>query len=142
MVRVNLINPRYLSDQHLIAEYNEILMLASYIHKHQGLDGMPERYSLGRGHMKFFKDKVAYLKRRHELLKEEMRRRGFRADKSIEVEKFPPRLRGDWSPSSDDLQIIKKRLIEKIESKEDYYRYNRSKIHKSLLVEMIINADA
>ena len=31
MVRVNLVNPAALSDQHLVAEYNEILMLGAYI---------------------------------------------------------------------------------------------------------------
>jgi len=31
MVKINLIHPRYLTDQHLIAEYNEILMLLAYL---------------------------------------------------------------------------------------------------------------
>jgi hypothetical protein len=33
MVRVNLISPSKLADQHLIAEYDEILMLLGYVHR-------------------------------------------------------------------------------------------------------------
>ena len=76
MVRINLVNPKNLSDQHLIAEYNEILMLISYIKRYPKLEGIPLNYCLGKGHMKFFKNKVEYLKKRHELIKNEMKKRG------------------------------------------------------------------
>ena len=33
MVRINLIHPKKLADQHLIAEYNEILMLLGHVKK-------------------------------------------------------------------------------------------------------------
>ena len=74
MVRINLIKPRFLSDQHLIAEYDEILMLIAYIKKYSktNLDKIPNNYSLGKGHILFFKNKVLYLKNRHEKLKKEM----------------------------------------------------------------------
>ena len=78
MVRVNLISPKLLSDQHLIAEYNEILMLLGYVRKYPKLVGIPKDYCLGKGHILFFKDKLGYLKERHELLKKEMRIRGFK----------------------------------------------------------------
>ena len=39
MVRVNIINPNKLADQHLIAEYNEILMLLGYVRKYPKEDG-------------------------------------------------------------------------------------------------------
>jgi len=31
MVRVNLVNPKQLADQQLVAEHNEILMLVGYL---------------------------------------------------------------------------------------------------------------
>lgn len=50
MVRVNLIDPKFLSDQHIIAEYDEILMLISYIRRSKIRDDIPKRYCLGKGH--------------------------------------------------------------------------------------------
>ncbi|MBT3297743.1 hypothetical protein HN385_02370 [archaeon] len=46
MVRINLIQPKYLADQHLIAEYNEILMLLKHVKKHPKIKNQPENYSL------------------------------------------------------------------------------------------------
>lgn len=123
MVRVNLINPELLADQHLVAEYNEMLMLVSYIRRYPELDSIPAGYTLGKGHMRFFKDKVLYLKKRHELIKAEMRGRGFATNKSIVLKGFPRQMLNDYKPSKAEKDIIKKRLIEKLRLKPDYYRY-------------------
>jgi deoxyribonuclease (pyrimidine dimer) len=64
MVRINIINPKYLTDQHLIAEYVEILMLLDYAKKNSPCN-IPKKYCLGKGHIKFFSNKVLYLKKRH-----------------------------------------------------------------------------
>lgn len=58
MIRINLIDPVKLSDQHLIAEYNEILMLLGYVRKYHKVENIPENYKLGTGHIKFFKKKL------------------------------------------------------------------------------------
>ena len=34
MVRINLVEPKKLADQHLIAEYDEILMLLGYVRRY------------------------------------------------------------------------------------------------------------
>ena len=68
MVRINLIKPEKLSDQHLIAEYNEILMFFGYVRKYPKLNKVPLKYCLGEGHILFFKNKLLYLKKRHELI--------------------------------------------------------------------------
>ena len=88
MVRINLVPPKSLSDQHLVAEYDEILMLTAYIKKYPSLDQVPQKYCLGQGHMKFFKDKMVYLKKRHEELKIEMRKRNFQTNKTINLNNF------------------------------------------------------
>jgi deoxyribonuclease (pyrimidine dimer) len=124
MVRINLINPRYLTDQHLIAEYLEIIMLISYIKKFQNNKvEIPIEYCLGKGHMLFFKDKVLYLKKRHEQIKEEMSKRGFKTNKKINIKKINKNLLKDYKVKEKDLNIIRKRLIEKINKKPSYYRY-------------------
>ena len=124
MVRINLINPVKLADQHLIAEYDEILMLVAYIKKYPKIENIPENYCLGKGHMTFFKNKMTYLKKRQEKLKVEMKKRGFQTNKTININLFKKDNKGDWKPEKRDLEIIKKRIISKIKLKPEYYRYH------------------
>jgi deoxyribonuclease (pyrimidine dimer) len=115
MVRINLISPKALADQHLIAEYNEILMLLGYVKKYPSLSDckMPKTYCLGKGHILFFKNKLSYLRKRHELIKKEMLVRGFNPIKTISLKEFPKFLCKDFVSTKKDEQIIKARLIEK-----------------------------
>ncbi len=130
MVRVNLIDPKRLADQHLIAEYNEMLMLVSFIKKYPALHNIPGQYCLGRGHMLFFKDKVGYLKMRHDALKREMRKRGFQAKKSIDLSAFDKKNKGFWTPNMEDIALISHRITAKLRLKPKYYRYYG--VHKPL----------
>ena len=123
MVRINLIVPTKLADQHLIAEYNEILMLLGYVRKYPSKEDIPKDYCLGRGHIKFFKDKLLYLKKRHETIKKEMIKRGFTPTKKVILLDYSPTLRNDWKPKAADYKLIKVRLSEKISKKPSYYRY-------------------
>lgn len=142
MVRINLINPKYLTDQHLVAEYNEILMLFGYVRKHPltHFNDIPKSYRLGQGHILFFKNKLLYLEKRFELIKKEMRKRGFKANKKIDLKCLDNRLLNNWKPLKSDIEIIKKRLIEKINLKPTYYKYNKEHKTKKFLVELIKNA--
>jgi len=124
MVRINLINPKKLSDQHLIAEYDEILMLLGYVKRFPKIKkDDPKIYCLGKGHIKFFRNKLLYLKKRHELLKKEMKLRSFNPIKTINLNKFSKNLINDWKPSVKDFKIIKKRISEKIKLKPNFYKY-------------------
>lgn len=125
MVRVNIINPKYLADQHLIAEYNEILMLISYIKNfpETSWDKIPENYVLGKGHMLFFKNKLKYLEKRHFELSKEMKIRGFNVNKIVEISDFDKKFLGNWKPNKRDFEIITQRILEKIKLKPEWYRY-------------------
>lgn len=137
MVRVNLVNPECLTDQHLVAEYDEMLMLVAYVREHQDLEGIPDDYCLGKGHIKFFKNKIGYLKKRHELLKKEMRRRGFVARKTLDARGIDKGMLKDWKPNPQDLRIIKKRLKQKVLLKPEWYRYYRKNRTKQFLLKLI-----
>ncbi|MEM4260026.1 MAG: pyrimidine dimer DNA glycosylase/endonuclease V [Candidatus Woesearchaeota archaeon] len=138
MVRINLINPEHLADQHLIAEYNEILMLFGYIRKYPKLNkDIPEKYCLGEGHILFFKDKLIYLKKRYNAIKKEMKKRGFRAEKSINIKSIPKILLKDWNPNKNDYEIIKKRIITKIKKKPGYYSYCGIKRKKEFFINLL-----
>ncbi len=137
MVRINLINPEKLADQHLIAEYDEILMLLGYVKKYPKLGEVPDKYTLGKGHILFFKNKLKYLKKRHSLLKKEMKKRGFNAKITINLKQFDKKLIHDWKPSKESIEIIKKRLINKIELKPNFYRYYKKHRSKKFLIDLI-----
>ncbi len=137
MVRINLITPKKLTDQHLIAEYNEILMLLGYVRKYPATEEIPTMYCLGKGHIKFFKNKLLYLKKRHELLKTEMKKRGFVPTKHIELRTFSKNLKNDWKPSPQDVMLITKRLRQKIMLKPQYYNYYRKKRSKEFLLNLL-----
>jgi hypothetical protein len=115
----------------LIAEYNEMLMLAEYIKKYPKGE-IPACYCLGKGHMKFFRNKQGYLKKRHSEIIAEMERRGFKARKKMVLKSS-----GGWKPSSKDLKIIKQRLCQKLRKKPNFYRYCGKKKPAGFFVRMI-----
>jgi deoxyribonuclease (pyrimidine dimer) len=137
MVRINLIKPKYLADQHLIAEYNEILMLLGYVKKYPGCTRIPHNYVLGPGHITFFKNKLLYLKKRHDIIKKEMRRRNFVPRKTIDLSLFPKKLINNWKPNEIDKKIIRFRIVTKLKAKPNYYRYAGLHYPISFFLELI-----
>lgn len=123
MVRVNLVKPEVLADQHLIAEYNEILMLVGYVKKFPDLNGIPEEFCLGKGHIKFFKNKLGYIDGRHKEIKLEMKKRGFETNKKLDLKGFGKQYKEDWKPMKNDFEVIVERLKWKISLKPEWYRY-------------------
>tara|TARA_B100001175_G_C19479194_1_gene626119 strand:+ start:1185 stop:1595 length:411 start_codon:yes stop_codon:yes gene_type:complete len=131
MTRINIISPSELTDQHLIAEYREIFMVAgslkrTLISKNGYLESkVPKEYTLNSGHVYFFYDKGKYLNKRYSLIIKEMKLRGFNPNKG---RKFPKdifinnNLYNDWSPNQNDIKIIRQRISEKIALKPTWYR--------------------
>jgi len=87
------------------------------------LESTPKKYTLGTGHIKFFKNKLVYLKKRHKLIKSEMIKRGFVVNKSVSLKGFSKEYLLDWKPSDIDIKLIKRRIKEKIKMKPNFYRY-------------------
>ncbi len=140
MVRVNLIRPSHLADQHLVAEYAEILMVFTYAKKHPSIEKVPKKYCLGTGHIRFFKNKLAYLKQRHEALKKEMRRRGFTPRLSASFRGIKKQLIKNWKPTAADKRIIKQRLIWKLKKKTGFYKYYGKNKATAFFIQMIKTA--
>jgi len=137
MVRINLINPEKLADQHLIAEYNEILMLLGHAKKFPETKTIPKSFVLGKGHIKFFKNKLLYLKKRHAKIKKEMKKRGFKTQKTINLKDFDSGLHNDWNPAQKDKQAIKQRLLQKLKLKPEFYTYYRKKKNTEFFIELL-----
>lgn len=130
MARVNVaVNPIYLADQHLIAESVEITMIVGSLRANDFIikSEVPKSYNLGKGHMNFFKTKLAYLARRLNAVNEEMIRRGFSPGTTTEcLSAAPLKFQNDWGPTLEDSKIVRNRIVEKMLKKEPgFWRYKR-----------------
>lgn len=132
-MRCNLILPNMLTDQHLIAERNELRFIPPLLekkYKRQGMDlvkDIPEKFCLGKGHMCFWLDKFLYLETRYKNLSTEMLRRNFKPDLTIEYDVSLAKelgLYNDWEESYQDRCLIKERIKQRILLKPAWYRYN------------------
>lgn len=128
MTRINIVPTKLLTDQHLVAEYREITMVAASLRRSLRITdelSIPHRYCLGKGHISFFYDKGQYLNIRYDLLVNEMLKRGMNpnADRTFPLSAFPLHLRGDWRPDIHDVVVIQSRISEKIAQKPHWYRY-------------------
>ena len=63
MTRINVgIPPAELTDKHLLAEHREIKRIPNCIAKGKyNMEGIPDKFKLGKGHVKFFYNKLEYL---------------------------------------------------------------------------------
>ena len=131
MTRINLLNPQDLMDQHLIAEYREILMVGGSLRRtlvskvgYQETK-VPKRFTLNKGHVYFFYNKGKYLHKRYKALIQEMKSRGFKPDSKRVFDKtifVDNNLYNDWMPMIEDYKIIRQRIDERISAKPDWYR--------------------
>ena len=136
MTRINIISPSELTDQHLIAEYREIFMVAgslkrTLISKNGFVESkVPKNFTLNNGHVYFFYNKGKYLYKRYNLIIKEMKSRGFKPDENRIFPKdifIMNNLFNDWEPNQSDIKIIRKRINEKIAMKPSWYRKTKNK---------------
>lgn len=125
MTRINCIHPKKLSDKHLVAEYRElprVFKLANAYYRRL-IDGnpnrlpepdLPQKYTMGKGHVKFFYDKLGYLVRRQKMIIKEMRRRKFKpqhTDPDALIVGMPYLLLNDWRPTKKAIEINEQRIL-------------------------------
>ena len=139
MVRINIIEPELLSDQHLIAEKNEIGMLFGYVRKYPEIkeEEIPKEYTLNYGHMKFFKNKLGYLSKREKSIRIEMKRRNFKCGRELDLSIYSKKHMGQWKPKKKDYNIIIKRISERLMKKPSWYRYCSVYLGKKNTVKMV-----
>lgn len=133
MTRINVVPPSELCDQHLIAEWRELTRIPNGIAFGKfviDLTVIPKQYTVrtsdnpvgGRGHMKFFFDKLEYLYTRYEALRAELNQRGM-PQKSMWPVGFDFKALGLWNdydPPSEALALNRKRIAEMLPSKARY----------------------
>lgn len=129
MTRINLIPPSELYDQHLIAEYREIRLLnanmrRTFASKNPWQPKIPPRFTLNKGHVNFFIDKGMYIHKRYMDLQDEMRTRGFvPTHETIDTSVWPAQCFNDWTPSQDDMNIVRERIALRVSQRPGWYRY-------------------
>ena len=113
MTRINAgIDPRELSDRHLIAEHRELKRIPNLVRKGKfHMEGQPKAFTLGTGHVKFFYDKLGFLYKRYVLLYEECHRRGFDVTWFGDAwEGIDPAYLGDYTPTRTAKHMVRERI--------------------------------
>ena len=131
MTRINAgMAPSELHRRHLIAEYRETLMVPAALRrslrtipKEVTLKSIPKQFTLNAGHVKFFFDKLTFLERRYESLKDEMRLRGYfvAESRTQNFEGFDPEFYNDWTPTQEARTLVHTRIAERLAQKPWLY---------------------
>mgnify|MGYP003645284478 CR=1 FL=1 len=122
MTRINVgIQPVELSNQHLIAEHREIKRIPNCITKGKyNMEGIPDKFKLGTGHVKFFYNKLLYLKNRYISLYNECIKRGFNVQNYINAwDNIPQKLMNDYKATYKDRLIIQERIYARTVNKKN-----------------------
>lgn len=116
MTRINVVPVSELCDQHLLAEHRELTRIPNCIAKGRyNLDGQPDEYTLGKGHVKFFYDKLAWLFVRYLQLTKECEKRGFNVqDRWPDNNTLPGNLFKNYTPTEEALRINRERISERM----------------------------
>lgn len=128
MTRINLVKVEELSDQHLIAEYRE---LPRCLKQNVNIKDAPERYTLGKGHVKWASMYPKFLLDRYSKIIKEMEYRGFNARYTCESlidhikQNKNDSLMNIYLINDRDLNISKQRILERYKMKPNWYRWTK-----------------
>lgn len=123
MTRINCVPVQELEREHLIAEYRELPRVFSLARAALARGEAPDdpqnpiRYTLGKGHCRFFYSRLGWLRQRQAELVAEMIRRGYRPahTETAHMGADMPRswLRG-WVPDADAVEINRARIADRL----------------------------
>jgi len=125
VTRINLVDPQELHPKHLLGEWHEIVRVFSLVRalRERGINRfnyqkrlkVPKAFTMGKGHVTFFYDKMDFIAKRYESLAVEMERRGY-APKRIPMTELlhgvEPFFVQDYQPTPEAITISKQRIAE------------------------------
>jgi hypothetical protein len=117
MTRINVaIPPTELNTRHLLAEHRELKRIPNCVSRGRfNLKSTPKEFTLGKGHVSFFYDKLEYLRKRYEDLYKECINRNFNVSYYGNAwDGIPSELMNDYTPTQRDEQLIRERIKEKL----------------------------
>lgn len=123
MTRINCIPVEELTREHLVAEYRELPRVFGLARAFRKGEKIPEHYTLGFGHVKFFYTRLGWCANRHTQLVQEMKRRGY--NPTIPEDEMwhhseraggrvPHELFGMWEPDEDAMELNRQRIRERL----------------------------
>jgi deoxyribonuclease (pyrimidine dimer) len=116
---------------HLVAELREITMVPAALRRslrtrlpEDIIRGIPKKFTLNKGHVTFFYDKIAFLHRRFDRLALEMERRGYIPDwrRNEAFNGFDSTWYGEWESTPEDDNIVIDRINFRISQKPHLYK--------------------
>ena len=131
MTRINVVPVGELCDQHLLAEFRELTripngLLSGKLEPHY--PDAPKEYTLGKGHVKFFVNKLSWLSERYSALFDECWNRGFKVkyiwpvyEKALLI---PDKCWNDYTPTHEALALNRARILERMPAKPRFTKYN------------------
>jgi len=133
MTRINVVPPAEICDQQLIAEWRELTRIPNGIVAGKyiiDLEQIPAQYTVrtednpdgGKGHMKFFFNKLKFLYRRYEAIRDELAQRGMPRRSMWPVDYYFVILDlwNDYEPTPEAMALNRKRIAEKFPKKPRY----------------------
>jgi deoxyribonuclease (pyrimidine dimer) len=123
MTRINCIPVEELTDKHLGAEYRELPRLFGQIKKAIERGESPDdprnptEYKLGKGHTRFFYDKVHWLHLRYIQLVKECKKRGRAVNFPYSPEfiwDLPNKWWNTWTPTPEAMELNRQRIKERL----------------------------
>lgn len=143
MTRINSAIPVHnLTDEHLLAEHREIKRLPYCLQKsiNSGtIRNIPDKFTLGKGHVLFFLNKQKFILSRYRQIYEECLRRGFIVTSFEENWKtVPEQFLNDYTPTEEEYRMLTERITDRIRNgKKNNYRYYGSVINKAQAEELL-----
>ena len=140
MTRINsAINPKTLTDQHLIAELRELPRIFTAVEKRIKnnilFNDIPKRFRLGTGHVKFFYNKTNFLLDRHKQLRNEY---NIRFNKNWQyIPNFDYLQQPEYKPNEIDFILLKNRISSRIIESNQIPRYYSKSIEKNEAINLL-----
>lgn len=123
MTRINVVPVNELTRQHLVAEYRELPRIYNLVRKRIELGNKPTdikcppKYTLGKGHVLFFYNKLKWLTDRYDSLCNEMKQRGYTVnygDSTKLVNGIPDEWFGTFEIDDEMLAINRQRINDRL----------------------------
>lgn len=148
MTRINsAIHVKCLTDEHLLAEHREIKRLPYNLQqaiKSGNIKHIPEKFTLGKGHIMFFLNKMEFVYNRYVNVYCEAKGRGFEVQSFADnFNKQDINLQNYWNPylpTNEEKQLLIERITERINnSTKKHFHYYGKQITKKEAIELLNN---
>jgi len=149
MTRINSAIPvKCLTDEHLLAESREVKRLPHSLMqaiKSGSIEKVPKQFTLGKGHVTFFLDKMEFIYKRYLMIHDELVSRGFNvSDFSDNWQQMKDDLSlrqavwNSYTPTTIEHQLLVERISSRImQSTKKCWHYKRARITRDEAIEIL-----